>query len=183
MLENEDKLIKRAKKGEKECFGQLYDHYLPQIYRYMLVKVTNRQDAEDLTHEVFMSAWQNIDSYKSRGFSFSSWLYNIAHNRVIDYYRTRKSHANLETVDENFVKIISTVDQQLDLTLAWEKIKNLLNQLTEEQQDVVIMRFVDDLSHREIAAVLKKSEGAVRLIQFRAIQRLKELLGDHGGQN
>jgi RNA polymerase sigma-70 factor (ECF subfamily) len=183
MLDNEQELIKRAKKGESECFGRLYDHYLPQIYRYVLLKVTNRQEAEDLTHEVFLSAWQNLRGYRHRGFPFSSWLYNIARNRVIDFYRTRKIHTSLDNLDENLVKTVSAVAQEVDFSLDWEKIKAALKYLTEEQRDVVVMRFVEDLSHQEIAAALNKSEGAVRLIQHRAIQSLKNILGDYGGQN
>lgn len=177
MLDHEEKLIREAKKGVNESFGQLYDHYLPKIYRYVLLKVTQRQDAEDLTHEVFLSAWQKIDSYKSQGFPFSSWLYNIAHNRVIDHYRTKKNHADVDQVDEGFIKVVHALDKELDTAMQLENVVKALRDLTDEQQDVVIMRFMEDLSHREIARAINKSEGAVRLIQYRAIQGLKEQLG------
>lgn len=180
MLDNEEKLIKRAQKGEGECFGQLYHHYSDQIYRYIFLKVSNKQEAEDLTHDVFLSAWQNLESYRSKGYPFSSWLYNIAHNKVIDHYRTRKPHYSIEGLDENFIKTVNTLDQRFDQKLGLEEIKKVLQRLSAEQQDVIVMRFIEDLSHREIAAALNKSEGAVRLIQHRAIQNLKELLNENG---
>ena len=92
MLESEKVYIKKAKSGNQEAFGALYDHYLPSIYRFILLKVSNRAEAEDLSHEVFLSAWKNIPGYKDKGFPFSSWLYQIARNAVIDFYRTSKKN-------------------------------------------------------------------------------------------
>ncbi len=178
MLEGEDKLIVRAKKGEKECFGQLYDHYTPQIYRFILLKVTNRHEAEDLTHDVFLSAWQNLRGYKSQGFPFSSWLYQIARNKVIDHYRTKKFHANVDELDESAVKLVDMTENNLEKVLSLEVIQKAMKNLNSEQQDVLIMKFIEDLPHRDIAATLGKSEGAVRLIQHRALNALREQLGD-----
>lgn len=176
MLDNEKDIIRRAKKGEPALFGDLYDHYLPQIYRYVFLKVGNKQETEDLTHEVFLSAWQNLKDYRSQGFPFSTWLYQIAHNRVIDYYRTRKSHSSLDEIDENFVKLASTVEKDLDLAIDLAKVRSAIHKLKDDQQDVIVMRFVEEMSHREIAEVMGRSEGAVRLIQHRALTFLKEML-------
>jgi len=178
MLDNEPKLIRDAQKGKGECFGQLYDHYLPAIYRYVFMKVSNKHEAEDLTHEVFMSAWQNLERYKFKGFPFSSWLYNIAHNRVIDFYRTKKSHADIEEVDEGFIKVVYALDKIIDTSLEIEKVHAALQEMTDEQQDVILMRFMEDMSHRDIAAAMNKTEGAVRLIQHRAMQNLRNMLSD-----
>ena len=183
MLEGEDKLIKRAQKGEGDCFGSLYDHYLQSIYRYVFLKVSSKQEAEDLTHEVFVSAWENLKGYRLRGFPFSSWLYNIARNKVIDYYRTHKVHADIDGVDPDLFKLASNVEKEIDLTLDFQKIKIAMSKLREEQQDVLIMRFVDDLSHREIALAMEKTEGAVRLAQHRALQSLREILENDGRPN
>lgn len=176
MLDGEQNLIRRAKRGEKEPFGQLYDHYIAQIYRFILMKTNNKVEAEDLTHEVFLSAWQNLQSYKFQGFPFSSWLYQIARNKVIDYYRTKKSHTSLENLDENILQVVGVVENRLDKVLEIEKVREAISQLGSEQQDVIIMKFVEDLSNEEIANALGKSEGAVRLIQHRAINNLKELI-------
>ena len=112
MLEGEENLIKGASRGNTNDFDTLYSHYVAPIYRFIYMKVTHRQEAEDLTHEVFLSAWQNITRYKSRGFPFSSWLYQIARNRVIDHYRLRKPNVGLDSIESNaeLVKIQSSVE-------------------------------------------------------------------------
>lgn len=176
MLEGEKDLIRRAKSGEEAPFGQLYDHYIAPIYRFILVKVNNKAEAEDLTHDVFLSAWQNLKSYKFQGFPFSSWLYQIARNKVIDHYRTKKPNTSLENLDEDVLKIVGVVENRLDVALDLERVKQAIAQLTPEQQDVVMLKFVEDLSNEEIADALGKTEGAIRLLQHRAIGNLKELL-------
>jgi len=173
MLEGEIKHIKQSKKGNKESFGLLYDHYLPKIFRFILFKVTNRAEAEDLVHEVFLSAWQNIHRYRYEGYPFSSWLYQIARNSVIDYYRTSKKNLNIENIDEEIIKINAHYPEKLDAALEIEKLKQVIKLLKPDYQDVIIMRFVEDLSCQEIAITLNKSEGAIRLVQHRALKELK----------
>lgn len=176
MLEDEKNLIKQAKKGEESAFGRLYDHYIGPIYRFVLVKVGSKAEAEDLTHDVFLSAWQNLKGYKHQGHPFSSWLYQIARNRVIDHYRTRKANVSIEDTDEELFKVVGVVENRLETTLTMEKIRSAMVKLSPDQQDVIMMRFVEDLSNEEIAEALGKSEGAIRLLQFRAIQNLKDTL-------
>lgn len=176
MLEGEEKLIKDIQGGETRFFGQLYDYYLPKIYRFIFLKVGQKAESEDIAHDVFISAWQNLGTYSPKGFPFSSWLYHIARNKVIDYYRLKKPSAHLEDLDDNFVKVASNVEKLFDANLDLEKVKAAIQKLTPEQQDVIIMKFVEDLSHQEIAVALNKSEGAVRLLQHRAINNLKNLL-------
>lgn len=179
MLEREQELITRAQAGDIECFAKLYDHYIPKIYRFVFVKTNHKQEAEDLTHEVFLSAWQNLGRYRHKGFPFSSWLYQVARNKVIDYYRVRKRHASIDEQegDAEWAKVENTLAEDFDTTLRVKGVKALLRALTDDQQDVILMRFVDDLSYQEIAHAMGKSEGAVRLIQHRAIQELRKRVG------
>lgn len=168
--------IKNAIKGEASAFGFLYDKYQPQIYRFIYFKVSHREEAEDLCHQVFLSAWQNIEEYEFKGFPFSAWLYSIARNKVIDHYRTKKNFIDIETVyivEENDKK---TNEAILDFKISLENVKKTIPKLHQIEQDVIIMRFVEDMSPREIASILNKSEGSIRLIQHKAIKRLKELL-------
>jgi RNA polymerase sigma-70 factor (ECF subfamily) len=178
MLDDEQKIILKAQKGEAECFGLLYDHYVAQIYRFVLIKVSHHQEAEDLTHEVFLKAWQNINNFNQRGFPFSSWLYRIARNRVIDYYRTRKEALSIDEVSEYKLKLAATFDQELDHQASLDLVKTAIKQLNDEQQNIIILRFVEDLSTTEIAQITNKSEGAVRLMQYRAIRNLKNILNN-----
>ncbi|OGZ00625.1 MAG: hypothetical protein A3A43_03145 [Candidatus Liptonbacteria bacterium RIFCSPLOWO2_01_FULL_56_20] len=175
MIDGERTIIENAIKGEASAFGLLYDHYQPKIYRFVIIKVGQREEAEDLTHQVFLSAWQNIRDYEDIGFPFSSWLYRIARNAIIDYYRTKKNPAPLEAADaEQYAP--DTLAERTDQAIELQKVRRAIQELSPLHQDIVIMRFVEELSLREIAAALGKSEGAVKLLQHRAIKQLKNLL-------
>lgn len=183
MLENEKKYIEEACGGNRDSFGIIYSHYVPQIYRFVFFKVSRKQTAEDLTHEIFLSAWQNIKNYKQKEFPISSWLYQIARNRVIDHYRTDKKNISIDTEDFREDLVGFYEQKNPDISFNIEKIKSLIKLLKPEYQDVIIMRYVEDLDSKEIAGALNKSEGAVRLIQHRAINNLKELYAKHGKNN
>jgi len=177
MLEDEQKLVKKAKDGGVEAFGSLYDHYLPKIYRFVLLKVSHREEAEDLTHQSFLKAWENISQYNFKGYSFGAWLYRIARNITVDYYRKNRQETSLEGVSEVAIEGLSlggTIDKKIE----WEELIKSLKQLKEIEQEVLIMRFVEDLPLKEVAKVIDKSEGAVKLIQHRAINNLKEIVSN-----
>ncbi len=176
MIEGEKNLIEKAKQGDSACFGILYNNYLPQIYRFILLKVNSKTEAEDLTHEVFLNAWQNLPKYKDQGFPFSSWLYQIARNRTIDHFRTKKPIASIDAFAEEKIELVNTNNLNIDDFLQIGLIKSAIHELKEEHQNVLIMRFIEDMSPAQIANILGKSEGAIRLIQHRAILELRELL-------
>lgn len=179
MLDGEDKLIKNAVGGDSSAFGGLYDHYQPMIYRFVLVKTGRREEAEDLTHQVFLSAWQNVKGYKNLGYPFSSWLYQIARNQIVDHYRSNKNDISLDSGNPEFFAS-SAVTDPIDIStrLAVEKVFLAMKKLKPDYEDVVMLRFVEDLSLRDTAKALKKTEGAVKLMQHRAIKELKKILGD-----
>ena len=175
MLDGEKVIIESAVRGESSAFGLLYDHYQPKIYRFIVVKVARREEAEDLTHQVFLSAWQSIGSYKDVGYPFSSWLYRIARNQVIDHYRTRKVSVGLDEVDPNLFATEShesLAHERFEL----DRVLAAIRRLKPEYQDVIMMRFVEDLPVRDVALAIDKSEGAVKLIQHRALKQLKDIL-------
>ncbi len=183
MLEGELNLIKSAKQGDSSSFGVLYNHYLAQIYRFIYLKVTSKHEAEDLSHEVFLSAWQNLPSYADKGFPFSSWLYQIARNKVIDHLRTKKPVASLEVISEENLELASITDAELDNALSVSMVKEAMRQLSDDHQNVLIMRFVEDMAPAQIAEAIGKSEGAVRLMQHRAILRLRDILKEAHEEN
>ncbi|MEK7507932.1 MAG: sigma-70 family RNA polymerase sigma factor [Patescibacteria group bacterium] len=179
MLDGEVHIIKRAVRGDSSAFGLLYDHYQPKIYRFALVKVSHREEAEDLTHQVFLKAWQSIESYQDLGFPFSSWLYRIARNHVVDYYRTKKVTESIDDTDPEKAPVEHSLNSDLLEKLEVERVKNAIRKLKPEYQDVIIMRFVEDLPIRETALALDKSEGAIKLLQHRAIKEIQKMLGEN----
>jgi RNA polymerase sigma-70 factor (ECF subfamily) len=173
---NEKELLESAIQGEASAFGLLYDKYQPSIFRFVFLKVSQREEAEDLTHQVFINAWLNIKNYKELGFPLGSWLYQIARNQVIDYYRTRKKEASLEEIDSEYFASSNDSERAFDNNLEIARARVAIQKLNPEHQDVLIMRFVEDLSLKETAAAIGKSEGAVKLIQHRALNQLRKLL-------
>ena len=167
--------MERAKGGEAEAFGALYDHYQPKIYRFVLLKTSHKETAEDLTHQAFLAAWQNIHKFSHRGFPFGSWLYQIAKNSVIDHYRAAKPTTPLENVAELISSSVNH-EERADSRLKIQSVYEALKQLSGDHQDVIIMRFIEELSPGEIAKALGKTEGAVRVMQHRALSALKNTL-------
>jgi RNA polymerase sigma-70 factor, ECF subfamily len=185
MLDGEKDIIKRAIQGEALAFGLLYDHYQPQIYRFVYLKVSHREEAEDLTHQVFLNSWKRLSSYRHQGFPFSSWLYRIARNEIIDFYRTRKSHVYIEeavSTESDMEPIAdSEIAELLDTAFEIELVKKAISGLRPMEQDVVILRFIEDLSPREIAEAMDKAPEAIRLIQHRAIKNLRKIMRNERG--
>ncbi len=175
--DNEKQLLESAIRGEASAFGLLYDKYQPNIFRFIFLKVSRREEAEDLTHQVFLNAWQNIEAFEDQGLPLSSWLYKIARNKVIDYYRTKKSITSIENVSEDYFETsrdggMETIGNKIEV----EEIYRALKKLSPEYQEIIIMRFVEELSPREIAKITGKKNGAIRVLQFRALRRLKKIL-------
>lgn len=171
-------LIRAAVGGDSSAFGALYDHYHAMIYRFVMIKVGRREEAEDITHQVFLSAWQNVRGYKHKGYPFSSWLYRIARNQVIDHYRSRKgkNDVSIEKADPESFGVETDYAGNLSAKLELEKVRSAVGRLKPDYQDVIILRFVEDMSLKESAVALGKSEGAVKLLQHRAIRELKKAL-------
>ena len=166
-------LIEKAKKGDKDAFGKLYSSYLDAIYRYVFFRVENdRQTAEDITEEIFLKAWRHIDQFKIGTGTVQAWLYKIASTTVIDHHRTKKQQVNMheEIADE------STIEEQFVKKTEQQQITRALKTLTDEQQSVIIMKFINDLSNKEIARVLNLSNEAVRALQYRALKNLRKKL-------
>jgi RNA polymerase sigma-70 factor, ECF subfamily len=184
MTEEEKVLIESAQNGDSAAFGQLYDRYAERIYRFIFLKTGHKGDSEDLLHEVFLAGWRTIGSYELRGnIPFTSWLYRIAGNRVIDWYRTRKGTASLDELMESNtlpIELASTghagLLEALDRGFAMDAVMRGIRSLNETEQSVLLMRYVEDLSPEEVGHATGKTAGAVRLIQHRALLKLKKLL-------
>ncbi len=171
-----EQFVQRAKSGDAEAFGQLFDHYHEPIYRYVASRVYRPTDAEDLTQTVFVKALEALPRYEARGVPFGGWLFRLARNAVIDFVRTRHEHVELDVVGQR-----SNADAQPDVVILMrhdiEEVGVALAALTDEQRDAIALRFFGGLSAREAAEAMGKQEGTVRGLQFRAIAALRRQLG------
>lgn len=165
--------MERAKKGDRDAFGALYTKYLDGIYRYTYFRVGKKEVAEDIAATVFAKAWEKLATYTRVNGSLKAWLYTIAHNQVIDYYREKKEHIGIpEHVEDGKESIELSVEKKVQV----EQILDKVRQLPEEQQQVILLRFVEDMSHKEISYVLGKREDAVRAQLSRALKALRKEL-------
>lgn len=163
-------LVNKAAKGNFEAFGQLYRLFVKQIYRYVFYQVGDKMTAEDITADVFFKALDHIDSCEGKEATFKAWLYRIAHNRVIDYFRSRKRHLSLESE-------IYHLKQDPDKGMERRELLDIVSKLPANQRQIVILKFIAGLNNREIGKVLGKNEGAVRIMQMRALLSLRKKLG------
>ncbi len=170
-------ILAKAQKGDSEAFGLIYDHFSEKIYRFIYFRVGHKEVAEDILSDTFVKAWQKINQINSPE-ALGGWLYQIARNNIIDYYRIKKETLSLDEASNVLEDLVNPIDE-VAANMAQKKILETLNQLTEEQRQTIKYKFFEDLSNEEIAYILGKTEGAVRVIQHRAIIKLKEILNKH----
>ncbi|MFH0905569.1 MAG: sigma-70 family RNA polymerase sigma factor [bacterium] len=167
--DREPVLIKRSQSGDETAFGELYEIWAAKVYRFVYFRVKNVPTAEDLTSEIFLKAWQKIHQYKPQAnIKFSSWLYTIARNSVIDYYRiSRRIEISFEGLPE-IADLEGSEPFAAELTL-----DKTLSQLPTEYEKVLRLRFVEELPIARIAQIMQKKESNIRILTYRALQKLK----------
>ncbi len=169
-------LVSRSQQGDSEAFGDLYVRYLDSIYRYIYYRVGNREEAEDLTESVFLKAWKAIDNYQQRGLPFQAWLYRIARNVVIDSHRKPKAQmVDIET-QYDLPDTSVRVEQQVADKFQIKHVLDVVRELEPLQQEVLTLRFLSGMNHKEVASILGKQVGAVRVLQHRAVRALQRRL-------
>jgi len=169
---DESKLISLSKQGDPEALASLYACYVERITRYVYSRVTDHQLAEDITSRIFLKMLEKLDTYQVGQSPVIAWLYRMAHNAVIDHYRMKRTFVSLEDLHQAEVKQEDGIEEKLELQIKSQQLRAALQVLTEEQQRVLILKFIDGLSTREIARRLGKRQGAVRGLQMRALQKL-----------
>ena len=174
-VKEEELVARRLKKLDPETWSRLYEEYFPRIYRYVVLRVTDRMEAEDLTEQVFLNALEAGPSFRWRGAPVSSWLFRIARNKVIDYKRTDKSKKNLPLY-ENIVSDDENPEKAAERNSDVRQLIQAVDQLTRAQRDVIELRFAGGLSVAEVARILGKSQGAVKVMQHSAIVSLRAKL-------
>jgi len=173
-LEDERNLVQRAKEKDEAAFARIYESYFDKIYRYIVLKIGERTEAEDLTQQIFVKVVQQIGTFKWRGTPFSAWLFRIAHNQMVDYLR-QQNKRQLLPLDESVAGQDDpqrTVEAKVDL----ERVLEAAKKLPSTQQEVISLRFSADLSTREVAKIMNESEGAIKALQHSAIITLRKIL-------
>jgi len=174
-------LVRMAKDGDHHAFAKLYDYLVDPIYRYIFYRV-NDVDAEDIVEQVFLKVWQYLGKYKQKkGKYFKAWVFRIAHNLIIDYYRSSKDR-HYEELNETLPDHTNDNDPvySVESNLNNINLKKALKNLKRPFQDVLVYKFINELSNAEIAQIIGKSEGSIRIIQFRALSALKAELKHMG---
>lgn len=175
-MENEADIVARAQTGDSEAFGLLYDHYLDPIYRFIYYKVFSRELAEDLTSDVFLKALRRLSSYNSERGRFNSWLYQIARNSVVDYYRTKKENIPIDDVFD--LGHDERTPEQLDALAGLVKVEEYLRTLPVRQREIITLRIWEGKSFDEIAELLGGTEGSAKMAFSRSIRLLREVCGE-----
>jgi RNA polymerase sigma-70 factor (ECF subfamily) len=174
---DENQLIQQAKDGIAEAFGELYERHLQAIFHFLFARLNNRHDAEDLAEDVFVKAYNSLPSYHERGIPFRAFLLRIARNSLIDHYRRNgysPRHVSIEDVQlhDRESNPVDIAGSKLD----HKELREVLEQLRDDYQEVLVLRFVNDLSTKETAKIMKRSTGAVRVLQHRALASMQKLL-------
>jgi len=172
---NESRLVARAVKGDAKAFGDLYERHVSAIYRYIAYRVGDPQDARDMAEEVFLKAWGGMPGYRPGKVPFRGWLYRIAHNVVIDHYRSRKEAEPLDDQDD-LVDDRPDPEQQVVQQEEVERLAEVITRLLPDYQQVVVLRYIEGLSTDEVAAILNRSNGAVRVLLHRALKQMTSLM-------
>jgi RNA polymerase sigma-70 factor, ECF subfamily len=177
MPESSDaELITRAQRGETNAIGRLYDRHRESIFRYLWLRLDDRQLAEDLTGDVFMRMLAALPRYQMKGLPFRAWLYRIAHNLLVDYFRKMDHQAAvpLEIVEEQLVD--ADPDRTIEQMQLTERLQAALVRLEPTQSEVITLRFIAGLSLQETALAIGKTEAAVKALQYRGLNGLRRAL-------
>jgi RNA polymerase sigma-70 factor (ECF subfamily) len=175
MANDETKLIQRAKRGDPTAFAEIYDQCQPAIYRYIFYKVGDSATAEDLTSEVFVRLVERIDRFSYRGRPLLAWLYTIARNLITDHHRRGQKVPQLE-LDKQIIVDTIDVEEAIEDRLAQRRVIAAISHLTEDQRQVIVLRFVEGLDNTAVAHILGKSTNAIKALQHRGLASLRRIL-------
>lgn len=174
-------LLFRAQDGNAEAFGELYERHAQAVFRFLYSHLSNRLDAEDLTGDVFLRAWRSLPKFKEQGVPFIAFLLRVARNALIDFYR-RTHKVQEDDIEETVIPDRNAGPAEaVTAQLESQELRQKIGQLHEEYRMVLTLRFISDLSVEETSVVMGKSDGAVRVLQHRALAALRKLLEDGKG--
>ena len=183
LIETDDvELIARAARGDREAFGRLYERYVLRVFRHIYFLTSDSQLAEDLTAQTFLKTLEALPRYEIRGIPFLAWLLRIASNLTINHLKSQKNNGHAQLPESVAARGTDySPEQSCEIKLDGERVWAQVRRLRGDQRQVIVMRFIDGLSYPDIAHVLGKSVGAVRVIQYRALASLRQMLEDQPG--
>lgn len=172
--------IARLHAQDSNAFQELYEYYLDRIYRFIFFKVNTREEAQDLTSEVFFKVWQYIYHKKGTINNLNAYLYQTARNIVSDFFRSRRGMNAVEFEKGLEGEILDTkqleIFHQIDIQRDFERVEKVLRILRDEYREIIILKYIEGLSDKEISEILEKSKSAIRVTAHRAIQKIREIL-------
>tara|TARA_B100001750_G_C15397491_1_gene540817 strand:+ start:60 stop:638 length:579 start_codon:yes stop_codon:yes gene_type:complete len=173
-----NELVRSAQDRSAPAIAELYDYFYGKIYRYVYFKIGNVPDAEDLTEDVFVKMMESISSYKLLDVPFSSWLFRIAHNSIVDHFRktSRKQTTSLDNIHNNIDDSSEDIESKIDVDISIKKVYSAMERLTNLQQEVLSLRFAAGLSIKETSLAMGRNENAVKAAQHAAIANLRKIL-------
>ena len=176
---DDDTLLNRAKEGDHDAFGELYERHLTAVYRFLYARLDNRMDAEDFSEEVFLRAWNSMAKYSERGIPFRAFLLIVARNVLIDHYRRNGRAPQRVSIEDMQISDLAPDPGEISSTNSkHQELRRALEGLRDDYQEVLVHRFLNDLSPNETAKVMKRSTGAVRVLQHRALAAVRKALGE-----
>ena len=172
-------LVRRAQNYEEDAVRQLYEAYYPKIYNYAFMQMGDVQAAEDLASDVMLKMIESIQSYKFRGLPFGAWVFRIARNRLIDLHRRRKRRGEVD-LSETLSTALANPQVLAERALERGQLQVALKHLTEEQRQVIVLKFIQGFDNRSVGKIMGRSEGAVKSLQHRALGALRRILYPEG---
>ncbi len=169
-------LVERARDGDEVAFAALYAAFAPRVYRFFRFRVSTAEAAEDLMQRVFLKMIEQLPSYRNRGLPFGAWLFRVARNAWIDDHRTSRPAVALDSLAER-PSDRNDPEAMVVASDDWDRVRKAVNGLQPDQQEVIACRFFAELSPRETAVQMGRSEGSVRVLQHRAMAALRRRLG------
>ena len=175
---DESDLISLATAGNADAFGELYEKYIDQIYNYIYYRTSNGKDAEDLCSRVFIRALNHIERYEDRGYPFSAWLYRIAHNLVINWYRDREKVEEISLSDQYPPPRMSgSIEGQIENEDEKDALLRVISSLPEDRKELLILKHVEGLTNTEIGQIMDRTEGAIKALYHRTLESLRDDYG------
>ena len=172
---SETELIALACEGDANAFGSLYEKYIDQIYSYIFFRTSNGKDAEDICSRVFIRALNHIEKYEDRGYPFSAWLYRIAHNLVVNWYRDSEKVEEISLLDQYLPPTEDgSVEEKIEKMDEKERLLSIIRDLPEDRKELLILKHVEDLTNFEIGKIMDRTEGAIKALYHRTLESLRD---------